>query len=884
MSRLIVKTEDFSPGKKVFVNVDGETLVSDDMELPEGFIFGIEVPEDSGKYSIQTVVGTVLVIVRGQEVTPTVMPWVSTSGTGNDYVFNNTYDDRLTQKAGLFPVIVPLDVAVIEPSGYRVTPLTEFQSYWSSPTHATHFEAGDLFVFYNGAFAVNKNTYELEWIFYEEYESFSGPRYAFPDTNRTYGSANSCGNEDYIVGMADWGTAGLYVLKTQTGEVLHRVSELYSLPYVNEGINIYPSGQNNKFFLFDGGGWSGEPTPQVYILEIDEEDEVTVTLHPESLTESENGDYLLQPRLFMAAKDFFADRRTGEYYYSSGDTLTKFNADDSVAWYIDYYDEDFDEVEWWTDGWGAFCVKRNDKIIVFSRWVAPLIIDDATGEWELAEIDPGAMVTGETSGFVEFSVEDFWDSYELEIPRMVSDEIRYLPVLSDPGNTWSDNFVELFVVDLDTFNVREVATLPGVGDSIFYNQSGWPTLNHNTGVAYIRLFNRNNDGDNLYRLVGWSNDGVVSNIVLSYWDHSGTNGFMIEEHTPSLMLLESGDLLVHIDRCIAKYGDDIWVLNTGQEVQLSAGEWYMTKDPSWDPGVPLFEVGLPNNSCITCVYGELNSRYMPYSARTLVDTTDGSGIFNISQLPGFSATSSSNLTNLFPTGTPHEYLSTPRVSGTVTSAVIRNFNLETGDVTDFSLPNITTGLTNASRYIRESTVMRPNGNIVFLYHKVWNSDAPELRMFEYDGVSWSAKANTIYAAAENNPNVPIGNSGYRRHVSVYHNDKVYSILFKRVSEDDFHVREYDFDTNTWTEYDSIPVPQVPINRLSISAAYRDGKVYFTNGYVYDIDEQELTQLPNFPFVDNSGGKYITFRNNCVIILDWDLILHVYALENTVSPY
>jgi hypothetical protein len=113
---------------------------------------------------------------------------------------------------------------------------------------------------------------------------------------------------------------------------------------------------------------------------------------------------------------------------------------------------------------------------------------------------------------------------------------------------------------------------------------------------------------------------------------------------------------------------------------------------------------------------------------------------------------------------------------------------------------------------------------------------------------------------------------------------VYSILFKRVAGDDFHVREYSFDTDTWTDYDSIPVPEVPINRLSISASYNNGKVYFTNGYVYDLDEKVLFTLPNFPFPDFSSARYVTFRNNCLIFLDWDLILHVYALENTPAPY
>lgn len=876
MKKLTPKTSNFAAGRKLFMKRGGELEVSEAETLPEGFSLGVEVPEETGIYTVLTSFGAFVISVI-------VTPWNSTSGTGNDYVFNSVYDSRLVQKAGLLPVILPQDVSLLDQKGYMDSPLSDLNNYWESPTHATHFEAGDLLVFFSGAFAVNKNTYELAWVFSEE-AVWSGSTYnAFPRLDRSYGAANSAGNEDYYVGISSYDVEGLYVLKTKTGEPIYREVELYSKTYLNEGVHVFPAGRNNKFFLWDGGGWSGEITPQVFILEIDELDNVTITLHPENATMSAGGAYLMKERLFMASKSFFVDKNTGEYYYSSGITLTKFNADDSVAWYLDYGAADLVAAGWFPDAWNAFCVKRDGKIIVFTRQTRPLVIDDVTGGWEIAPLDELAVVTGE-GGFVELLVTEFWDGgYELEMPRVVSDGVRYLPALREFGS--SGNYsVEFYVIDLDTFNVRQLGILPGEGDAIFYNQSGWPTLNQNTGVSYIRIFNRNTGGDGLYHLVGWSNDGIVTDLILSYWNHAGTNGFAIEEHTPSLMLMDSGELLVHIENCIAKYSDEIWTLNVGQNAQLSAGEWYRTKNTTWNPGVPMFGVGLTTNSCSTGVYGEINTRYFPYSVRTFVDTTDGSGLFNPTQLPGFAATSSLDVNSLFPTDVPNEFISSPRVSGTVTDATLRNLNLETGSVTDFVLPTITTGLVNASRYIRESVVRRPNGNIVFLYHKVYNFEAPELRPFEYDGISWSAKASTIYPASENDSNNPVGNSGYRRHLSVYHNDKLYSILFKRVSDDDFHVREYSFDTNTWSEYDSIPVPQVPINRLSISASYRNGLVYFSNGYVYNIDSKSLTQLPNFPFPDNSGARYTTFRNNCVIFLGWDLDFYVYALENTPAPY
>lgn len=880
MNKLTPKTSNFAAGRKLFMKRGGELEVSESETLPEGFSLGVEVPEENGIYTVTTSFGAFVISVNAEEIIVT--PWLSTSGTGNDYVFNSVYDNRLTQKAGLLPVILPLDVALLDESGYTDSPLSDLWSYWESPTHATHFEAGDLFVFYSGAFAVNKNTYELAWIFSEE-ATWNGRTYnAFPKLDRSYGAANSAGNEEYYVGISSYDVLGLYVLKTQTGEAIYREPDLDSFTYVNEGVNVYPSGRNNKFFLWDGGRWNAEATPQVYILEIDALDNVTITLHPENATMSSGGDYLMEPRLFMAAKSFFVDKDTGEYYYSSGYTLTKFNADDSVAWYLDYNDDDWLQLSWFPDGWNAFCIKRKGKIIVFTRSTIPLLVDDATGEWEIAQLDETAMVTGETPGFIDFLLTDFWgNGYDLEMPRVVSDSIDYLPVLNE-FTINPNKFVEFYVVDLDTFNVREVGLLPGEGDAVFYNQTGWPIINHSTGVSYIRIFNRNAGGDGLYRLIGWSNNGIVSNIALSYWNHSGTTGFYIEEHTPSLMLVESGDLLVHIDSCIAKYSDEVWTLNVGQTAQLSAGEWYRTKNTTWSPGVPLYAVGVSTNTAVNPVYGEINSKYFPYSVRTIADTDTGEGYFNIAQFPGYNATTAADMSTLFPTGVPDEYLSTSYSSGTVTSAVIRRINFETASVEDFSLPNITTGLT--SQYLRQTAVQRPNGNIVFVYQRIQNSTALESRPFEYDGVSWSAKAFTSYAASENDSNVPIGNSGYRRFITVYHNDKLYSMLFKRVVEEDFHVREYDFTLNTWSDYDSIPVPEVPGNRLSVSSGYRQGKVYFTNGYVYDIELKSLTKLPNFPFPDNSSARHITFRNNCVIFLAGDLDFYVYALENTPAPY
>ena len=61
--RLTPKTQDFNPGRKIFIFPDGTYEISNDMELPENAILGAEIPDEAGKYLLISTYGSFVVKV-----------------------------------------------------------------------------------------------------------------------------------------------------------------------------------------------------------------------------------------------------------------------------------------------------------------------------------------------------------------------------------------------------------------------------------------------------------------------------------------------------------------------------------------------------------------------------------------------------------------------------------------------------------------------------------------------------------------------------------------------------------------------------------------------------------------------------------------------------
>ena len=82
MGRLTPKSQDFLPGKKIFIFPSGSYKISEDMVLPIGAVLGVEVPEDPGKYILTSNYGSYIIYVGGIGIT-----WLGYYGPSEKHLF-----------------------------------------------------------------------------------------------------------------------------------------------------------------------------------------------------------------------------------------------------------------------------------------------------------------------------------------------------------------------------------------------------------------------------------------------------------------------------------------------------------------------------------------------------------------------------------------------------------------------------------------------------------------------------------------------------------------------------------------------------------------------------------------------------------------------------
>ena len=127
--KLTPKTQDFSPGRKIFVFSDGSYSLSEEMELPSGAVFGAEIPDESGKYVVISTYGSYLISVEGESVVVIPTRWETSSGSYADGVFhlnNNSFvidGDSTTEDETVFE---DGDIRV----GLESTRLLDFEDYF----------------------------------------------------------------------------------------------------------------------------------------------------------------------------------------------------------------------------------------------------------------------------------------------------------------------------------------------------------------------------------------------------------------------------------------------------------------------------------------------------------------------------------------------------------------------------------------------------------------------------------------------------------------------------------------------------------------------------------------------------------------------------------
>lgn len=89
--KLTPKTQNFAAGRKIFVFSDGTYEISNDMELPENAILGAEIPEILGIYTLQSRVGSFVILVseEGVQVSTIWSHWGGSIPDGK-FFYNNT--------------------------------------------------------------------------------------------------------------------------------------------------------------------------------------------------------------------------------------------------------------------------------------------------------------------------------------------------------------------------------------------------------------------------------------------------------------------------------------------------------------------------------------------------------------------------------------------------------------------------------------------------------------------------------------------------------------------------------------------------------------------------------------------------------------------------
>ena len=238
MSRLTPKTQDFNPGRKIFIFPDGSFEISEAMELPSGAILGAELPIEGGSYLLLTTLGAFLVkLDESGEVELETIPYKTYNGSSGDS--NNFYDGDL-----------------------EVTQVTSHSLVYESPTESTYFDLlidrGETLIFHAEGIlrAIDKETGTQTWS-----NGTGGLNYVIPLEDyifraHRYDGDNSFSLLDYDGNVVDTnpGTATLeYRNGTQVGENTVWITRIES------GVN--------SFYLVDVSGGTLDFTPVTYGIE-----------------------------------------------------------------------------------------------------------------------------------------------------------------------------------------------------------------------------------------------------------------------------------------------------------------------------------------------------------------------------------------------------------------------------------------------------------------------------------------------------------------------------------------------------------------------------------------------------------------------------------------
>ena len=853
MKSLPVKYSDFT-GISVFVRQDRTYEVLESSVLPEGFIFGIDLPQETGKYVSQTSLGALCVVYQHPDVVR--LFWDTIVGFGGDYTL--MYDGEINKSQLGYQVN-------IDPHGevsgfgnwYGDSSYHVLQDAYYGIDGSAFYNTPELIICPKGWFGINREDYTFSWI--TTYHDW------FPDYFSGVGFAAA--NQKYFAGF-DTDYWEYYILNVPTGDVIY-TGDIGS----DYGYDVQPEGGwiGGGFFstmeenVFIGIGENLDGTNyKVFLLTIDPEDSsISVVDHPYMADLIDFTNPTLDGIPYWKSGVYLIDWEDESYYWADGHYgymepiyIRKFDKDHELVWEVELPDvsrpwQAGNVVEY---GTSVYMVERSSGSLLVTE------INKSDGEvldtYLIDELEDSSPLPSIANNF--FCAKRFTDSGDL-----------YFAARGDPSTNRNFYYFSALTKTVGLIGSVSGVTSTGRGGEL-YEDVGYLMTDADDNAFYVY-----SDADGRVYVVRLYDRDIFVNEV----DFGGALPPNIIRGTSLLPSpSEEGNLQFFADD-LSTFAtlttEPSTFRNPLPGVALQRGEMYIPDVDEWNLGRPniSYHYSTPN---VVSLGGKLYSFSVFTNRIAEFDFSDSS---RVDTTVDWGDTTARALLQRYDDNTI--------VVSTLTS--FNNFstyNVLTNDVTKI----VTTAPTGTSSSGPTYTFRR-NGDLYAFAVNQHNTvggvsiNSITNSLHVHDGSSWT----TVRSSATQH-----GHSN-RNYAYVYDEDTdtFWGINIGHDAPHTLAVMTYNWTTNEWDIVDEVDnffddIPTSFTSRIRMGLDIYDGVLYSKLGFYYNTDTQELDWFVNNPIKDGVrvwnlySGVNVDRENNLLLCFTSSGAVHVLALEDTPS--